>query len=108
MRYFETSCFVNLNLLVASSREANSGGGIWYGGSYVQDYLKEYSSNIVETMIMKKGFLYVCGDAQGMATQVNRVLHQIVEDECGYSPEEAKKVVQQWQSEGRYLKEVWS
>ncbi|EFC38308.1 hypothetical protein NAEGRDRAFT_59563 [Naegleria gruberi] len=108
LRDFETESFVNLNLLVACSREANSGGGVWYGGSYVQDYLKEYSSNIAEIMIMKKGCLYVCGDAQGMATQVNRVLHQIIEEECGYSSEEAKKVVQQWQSEGRYLKEVWS
>ncbi|KAF0984240.1 hypothetical protein FDP41_007417 [Naegleria fowleri] len=108
LRDFETNSFVNLNLLVASSREADSGGGIWYGGSYVQDYLREYSANIVEMMMMKKGVLYVCGDAQSMATQVNRVLHQIIEEECNYSPEQAKQVVSEWQATGRYLKEVWS
>ena len=108
LRDFETSGFVNLTLLVASSREADVGGGIWYGGSYVQDYMRECAANIVEIMIMKKGYLYVCGDAQGMATQVNRVLHQIVEEECGYTPEQAKELVHSWQKEGRYLKEVWS
>ncbi|KAG2382676.1 hypothetical protein C9374_005256 [Naegleria lovaniensis] len=108
LRDFETNSFVNLNLLVASSREADSGGGIWYGGSYIQDYLREYAANIVEMMTMKKGVLYVCGDAQGMAPQVNRVLHQIIEEECNYTPEQAKHVVSEWQETGRYLKEVWS
>ncbi|KAL9650167.1 hypothetical protein ABK040_011336 [Willaertia magna] len=106
-RQFETSSFVNLNLLVASSREADVGGGVWYGGTYVQDYILEYASIIVELMMMKKACLYVCGDAQSMASQVDRVLHQIVEEECDMSSEEAKQIVKQWKEEGRYLKEVW-
>jgi sulfite reductase alpha subunit-like flavoprotein len=107
LRNFERDSPVALNLLVASSREADCSGGMWYGGMYVQDYLKEYSGTILELMQKHGGFLYVCGDAHGMAKDVHRVLRGLIEDELGLETEQAEQIISKWENDGRYQKDVW-
>lgn len=107
LRNFETQSPISLNLLVATSQESTE-SGIWYGGSYVQDLLKEYASSIVNIMNNKNGFLYVCGDANSMAKDVHRVLRGIITEEMNCSREEAEAVLEKWTQEGRYQKDVWT
>jgi sulfite reductase alpha subunit-like flavoprotein len=107
LRNFETQSPVKLNLLVASSREADYSGGMWYGGMYVQDFLKEYSGTIVSLMKKSGAYLYVCGDAHGMAKDVHRVLKGLIEDELLLEREQAEALMLQWENEGRYQRDVW-
>lgn len=90
---------------MACSRETQ--GGMWYGGAYVQDLIREYAAKIVQIMHKQQGYLYVCGDAMGMAKSVNKVLAQVIADELSLSMVEANTLLDVWRSEKRYQVDVW-
>lgn len=53
-------------------------------------------------MLLKKGYVYICGDAANMAREVHATLIQIVAEQRGISNEKAEEVIKSMRSANQY------
>lgn len=73
---------------------------------YVQHVLKANGKFVVDLMINQQAVLYVCGDAKGMARDVNDALVQLMIEEGSKTKDEALMQLSSWKNDKRYLLDI--
>jgi sulfite reductase (NADPH) flavoprotein alpha-component len=73
---------------------------------YVQSRLYEAKKELWE-WIQRGCHLYVCGDRERMAKDVDLMLQKIIQEEGGFTPEEARLELRTLRREKRYLLDIY-
>lgn len=73
---------------------------------YVQHKILQQKKEFWE-WLQQGAMVYVCGDAEEMAKDVDAALQKVVQEEGGLSEEEARKYLKTLRSEKRYLLDVY-
>eukprot|EP00002_Diphylleia_rotans_P009972 TRINITY_DN2034_c0_g1_i1.p1 TRINITY_DN2034_c0_g1~~TRINITY_DN2034_c0_g1_i1.p1 ORF type:complete len:650 (+),score=150.17 TRINITY_DN2034_c0_g1_i1:45-1994(+) len=89
-------------LHVAFSRESTE------KKEYVQHKMVQEKESVFDLIYNKKGYFYICGEAQHMAKDVRTALINMIGEYAKLDEEGAKKYVDVMQQEGRLQLDVWS
>lgn len=76
---------------------------------YVQDIIWENRNDLADAILNGKGYIYICGDAKGMAKSVEEVLTKILGEAKGGSAEvEGAAEMKLLKERSRLMLDVWS
>ena len=75
---------------------------------YVQDIIKKNSKDLVDLIVNKNAYFYVCGDARNMAKDVFSCLVNCIESECKETIKDANKYIFEMMSAKRYRQDIWN
>lgn len=79
------------------------------GKIYVQDLVWEQREALADAILKGKGYIYICGDAKGMAKSVEEVLQRILGEAKGGSAEvEGVAELKLLKERSRLMLDVWS
>ena len=73
---------------------------------YVQDRMRENAAQLFQ-WLEAGGSFFVCGDASRMAKDVDKALHEIVQQQGGLSVEDAQAYIKKLKTENRYCRDVY-
>ena len=73
---------------------------------YVQHKILEHGADLWD-WLESGAIVYVCGDAERMAPDVDKALHDIIAQHGGKTPEEAAEYVEQMRQDKRYRRDVY-
>lgn len=73
---------------------------------YVQDRLRQKAAAVYE-WLENGAYLYICGQKNPMSTDVETTLLEIIAAERKSSIADAKAILENWEAEGRYQKDVY-
>ena len=76
------------------------------GPKYVQDSLRLERDALLEWLHQRSASFYVCGDARGMASDVKKVVGEILTEKLG--AEAGSELFQSLVRERRYREDIWS
>ena len=75
---------------------------------YVQDQIRANSGLIYETLVRRKGKVYVCGSSGNMPKGVRQALEDVLTaSETSMTAEEASTFLDTMEKQGRYKQETW-
>ncbi|SCU87972.1 LADA_0E07382g1_1 [Lachancea dasiensis] len=74
---------------------------------YVQDRLIENEKEVFDLIAIKGAFIYVCGDAKGMAQGVHSALVTIISRGKNVKESDAAEMLKLFKSSGKYQEDVW-
>jgi NADPH-ferrihemoprotein reductase len=90
------------NLLVAFSREQAQ-------KVYVQHLIQENAAKLADLICKQGASIYICGDANHMAKDVEQVLIDDILVRCGgMTKEMAQRKLEEMEKSDKYLKDVWT
>ncbi|MGW9123778.1 NADPH--cytochrome reductase [Paenibacillus chitinolyticus] len=75
--------------------------------TYVQHLMQENAAELI-ALLEQGGRLYVCGEGTRMAPDVEEEIRQAYANIRQVSPDEARKWLDDLQTDGRYAKDVWA
>jgi len=75
---------------------------------YVTNLLKERSAEIARLIMDQGGYIYVCGDGNHMAKDVNAAFLQILQEHAGMSEACAIEKIAYLKLKRRYVQDIWS
>lgn len=82
---------------------------ISYYGKYVQDAMKEHGHEISRLLLEEDAKFFVCGDAVGMAKDVQKALADILVQHGNFNEiTHAQNTIVEWMSKGKYVRDVWN
>ncbi|KAG1474391.1 hypothetical protein G6F57_010373 [Rhizopus arrhizus] len=91
------------HLALAESRASDGSPKV-----YVQDLIKRDSAQLFDLIINQDAAIYVCGDAKGMAKDVQDALVEILVNHQQMDVVEANKTLFSWIASKKYLRDLWA
>jgi sulfite reductase (NADPH) flavoprotein alpha-component len=95
--WYETGVLTKVNLAFSRDQKEKL---------YVQHKMMNHAPELYE-WLHNGGYFYVCGKKDPMSVDVENTLLRIIEQQGNKTSEEAKKYLEQLESEGRYEKDVY-
>ena len=70
--------------------------------------LRDRGQEIARLILEKNGYVFICGDGNHMAKDVNRVLLEVLSEFGDMTIERAAEVLAEMKLRRRYLLDIWS
>ena len=75
---------------------------------YVQDVIKANSKEVVQKIVEENALVYVCGDALGMAKDVQEAIIQALISDSQLNESDARKKIADMRLNDEYLQDLWA
>jgi sulfite reductase (NADPH) flavoprotein alpha-component len=73
---------------------------------YVQDRMKNHAVALFE-WLENGAYFFVCGDADKMAKDVDKALHEIIQQQGNMDQQQAGEYVEKLKQDKRYLRDIY-
>eukprot|EP01026_Neomeris_dumetosa_P022938 TRINITY_DN1977_c0_g1_i3.p1 TRINITY_DN1977_c0_g1~~TRINITY_DN1977_c0_g1_i3.p1 ORF type:complete len:224 (-),score=34.63 TRINITY_DN1977_c0_g1_i3:230-901(-) len=75
---------------------------------YVQHKMMEVGQQLIECIVNRGGYIFVCGDGARMAQDVHACLENMLQRFGDMSPQDATSALAQLTNSKRYVRDIWS